>query len=595
MPTPSVSPSIEALESRLAPAGVVALTLSGNTLSVSGDPGDNSVDISDNLDGTWTVKDLTDSGTQFLFQGVQQSVVTLTEATHIKANLQGGNDSLSFTSLRSSGSITVTDTAAGNDTVNFSDVFIGGAVKLDLGAGDDQFKFQNVNFASLLSVKGGAGNDVFESSTGWFQGITADFGSGGGKFILGGSTVFVFGSVNVTSQSVADETMETHFSGDSLRINGSVTLKTGHGESLLLINTTSSQNFQTLGNFTHTSGSAADSIYLAGSISIFGKMDIKAGNGDNLLATGQGPTSGSLSALTLGSFSYTGGTGNETVVFGSGEVDIHRDVIFTAGNSGPDSSDSLAFDSARLSIGGKLTYKGNNAADFLDLFSTVIQITGAISFTGANGTNSMNVTGDFTTLGALAYAGGTGHDSFNLIANGGPISILGNVTASLGTGDSDAFLRDTSIIGHLSITSATQQSTPAGTFELLKIVDSSILGRTTVKSIGTVDGEVLIHNSTFKGALTLDTGKGNDRVYLDTPTIDQGNTEAKNRFLSNVKIILGAGNDTLDLTPGASPTHQGNLFQASLLVDGGTGTNTALALTDPANIYAIPAILKNIG
>src|SRR5687767_6284112 len=115
----SATPSIEILESRVAPAGLVTATFAGGILTLTGD----------NLDNTVT------------FQPVGQSVFQLIGSNGTTIALNGA--------------------AAAAIAVLDGDVT---SLKAQMGLGNDFLAFQLVEVTGSVSVDGGAGNDSFSTS-----------------------------------------------------------------------------------------------------------------------------------------------------------------------------------------------------------------------------------------------------------------------------------------------------------------------------------------------------------------------------------------------------------------------------------------------
>ncbi len=159
----SFVPRIEGLESRWCPAvptGVSAV-LSGTTLRITGDDGDNIVKITD--DGAGSLKVSIDGGAEQSFSGV----------THINAKLDDGNDTFEYVSATTT-TTTTTDPATGEETTTTTteaaELTHGLSLNLHVGDGDDTVKLDFSGGVSAGPIRvnwhGKDGNDSLEAKFG---------------------------------------------------------------------------------------------------------------------------------------------------------------------------------------------------------------------------------------------------------------------------------------------------------------------------------------------------------------------------------------------------------------------------------------------
>lgn len=314
----SSSPVLEALESRLAPAGIVMLDVSGGVLTVTGDGDANNIQITETGPGTWNVSDGGGSGTLFsLNGGAALTSVDFAAANKINATLGSGDDTLSLAGTGVSGAVKV-DGGDGADTFNTTDVNIGGNLVVNLGAGND-----TVNVSNDLTV-GGA--------------LKVDLGDGDNNF-NGFANDISLASLSIKGGSGVDS---VSLDGHSVAIAGDVTVHTGDG----LYNDISlgAENDLTIGgDVVFRGGTGNDGLNLSGQVSaqVGGAVRfIGGGNEDSFAFRGETASLGSLNVrmdaghVRLGSEYYSDDsiTVNDSVLIrlgtaGQNGVEIHNTQI----------------------------------------------------------------------------------------------------------------------------------------------------------------------------------------------------------------------------------------------------------------------------
>lgn len=568
---------LEALEPRLAPAGIVALTVKGGVLTITGSDADegNNIEINDAGNGQWRIFDGGGDGTTFSLNGSDDlAEVFVSVSGGVKVALTGGNDTLTFDNVQVGGPITLKDTG-GNDAVNFSNTVVNGAIKMDTGSGDDNILATNSILNGALSIKTGTGDDSVTLGSGTYRSITTDLGTGENSFSISdpfaNDPIQVFGNISVVNKGDADAEGSVDFFANDLLVTGSVKIKMGLGDSeLSLASLNAAGSLVITGGLAYTGGSGLDEVNLAENVTIGGKADFKMGKGDSTVTTTD------LEVLTLGSLSYTGGSGENVVNLNGASVSIGGDALF---NMGAGSDNEVNFDSSESAfIAGKLTYKGGKGDDILSSEADDFQALGVLSFTaGAGFYGSLSINSITGSIGSVVYKGGTGLDAVQLgdfEDATESLTILGKVNVNLGkTASNEFFIHDTTFHGAVTIAGNTNQ--PG--YQSIGIGDSTFLSSLTVKLSGTQGATVGLSNSTFLGAVSVTTGTGNDVVSLDTE-LGYGNALAKNIFEGPVKIILGTGDDTLSAGIALPSANDGNIFNGTVLFDGGAGldfNNTA--------------------
>lgn len=604
MPHPAPLPCLEPLETRLAPAGLVTVTSSGDTLTITGDGEDNNLDIRDNGDGTWTIRDLGPMGTIYTLGGQSGLAdeaqpmpdIVVRAPTHLKVNLQGGSDYLELEGLHIAGNVLITDAVAGgDDTVIFHSTVISGTTKVDLGDGNDRVTTEYVTFGKLLTLQGGSGSDTYTLGRGFYTGIKADFGTGSDTFALRGGEgdITVQGRVDLVSKSTSAEALTIQFGAATLMITGHVSVKTGAGGSLLDLGTRLEGTLRVLGGFTYTGGDGADAFRLATHLFIGGRLDIKTGDGPTLLTTG------GLGTLTLGSLNFTGGQGEDRLDFTRGRIQILGDATFNLAHG--DNEMRVIYGEVDLSIGGKFTYKGGSGSDWVTLNGSRLHIAGPVHISPGDGKNTFEMVNAEAWVGAITYTGGKGADSFQVgyyTATVGTTHVFGHITASLGAGKNFGSISDAHVHGHVRLTSATDDPSHVRGSEHLGIRDSIITGTTHLKATGTSGTTAALHNSIFQGRVLVETGRGSDEVVLDNSIPDFSMKGRKNQFHGAVRILLGAGLDVLNLHA-PDPALYGNIFHSTFYADGGPGKpitgdhNILFGIPSSAHFFSTAPTLKN--
>jgi hypothetical protein len=174
---------LESLEAKLAPAGLVTITLTtSGAMTITGDVENNEIAISNNGNGTWTIQDLV-----------------------------GAADTLFSIN--------------GNTAISSLATFIASSIKVDLGAGDDVFFIDGLATAGSVSVKGGSGADQLELEKCQIAGgLSLDTGIDllGTNNLLSISNTIISGAVSLKGNNGADTVIF-----DTNKLYGTVTVDTG--------------------------------------------------------------------------------------------------------------------------------------------------------------------------------------------------------------------------------------------------------------------------------------------------------------------------------------------------------------------------------
>lgn len=585
-PPPPRTAQIEALEPRLAPAGIVTVTVSGGVLTLTGDNLDNNIKISSPAANIWKFEDLNaaEQGnipTLFRIAGQPASSdsATLQLPTYagLKVVLNGGNDKLDVINLYTNGPLTLLG-GDGNDDIFLSGTY-NGAINVDSGNGDDDVGLLGGFFNNTVTVKTGVGNDTaFFGSGNYARGITTDLGAGTNSFrMITDSSLNVFGHVNVTAAGGTGNQQSYYMGIKSGAVTGNVSFKTTAGSSGFFLGRDTADNVTINGTLTAQGAAGADVMLFAGKVSVGGGVIANFGAGENLIANGidlDNNDANLLTMLSIGSLTYTGGANKDTLFLECPQVIIGGNVTL---NMGAGENALTLISSTGALVGGALTYNGGAGNDRLDISGADLTVGGKLVFKGAGSADADRVfiTPTYAALHSVELTGGgLGKDIFYI---GAPdetgstiISILGDLITNTGAGLSDVRITDAMVHGKITHTSAVALAQGAEDYFIIE--DSYIQGAVAINAGGSAHGAVFINDSVCVANVTIATGAGDDLVAFDT--IATNNLRAS-AFYGAVSISLGAGND--DWYAGSNPAVVlvGNQFKSTVKVDGGTGNNTS--------------------
>ena len=422
--------SLEILEDRIAPAGVVTVTTNAaGEFVIDGDNADNQFSVFQTAPNTFRIEGLT--GTTLTVDGTAGLLsFDFTKLTKITASGNGGND-----------------------VFNLSNVSTLKSLAYDGGAGDDSLTAVNAGVKGNVDLSGGTGVDDFS-----FDGLTAN----------------ISGNLKVTD------------GGGLLKLN-LFAEKSVIGGSLTVVGSTGSEAITTTGG-TLSIGKgvnldAGTTLPLAFSLGHSGRTTIgKLATGESILATGEG---GTLVAMSLGDFTLAGGvkvTGGSTTPDGLqinpsthnvkiGKLSTGQSILMEAGggggifgmglsvnavtatfaggieysNSGMETAMFLGNPNGRITIGKlptghSIKYTGSADSDKLITDVSSLVLSGGVEFIGGGGSNSisLNSVSGSTKIGklpsgaSLQYTGGSGTDSATLnVAN---LTLAGGIDFTGGDG-----------------------------------------------------------------------------------------------------------------------------------------------------------------
>jgi hypothetical protein len=556
---------IEALEPRLAPAGVITLTTTGGILTITGDGEGNSIRIEDVPgSGEWKISEPV-AGTSYVLNGVTQANVPfyIPAMDGIKALLGDGDDQLEIHPSSSpsgmilSGGLSVLG-GKGNDKIGFGSagaqsLQIGGTFTVDSGEGDDLvFVVGSVLSSGAASFKMGAGKDLLFLPNGadhsFLKGLKIDLGAGEKSMFIGSSEFNVTGGafsvVGIGAAGIAQNMIIAPTSG-IIQGAASVSIASGNldfelGAANKMLRFGSGLNI--------VAGSGNDSLTLLGTIEAAGALSVDLKDGTD------GFTLDTNSQAYLGSLSIKAGGGTDFILLNPGSIlttigSINVDLGAGAINS------FQAVGTSNLTVGGGMNLVGGDGVDIV-YFSGVARVAGAVSVDLKDGNNQVAVSSSLT-VGSLAIKSGVGDDSVTIGQNS-LLQISGLIAMTLGAGNN-------------SFTGSTNSALVAGSFSYTGGLgdDTFTFGGSVLSSLGatTWNPGAGINTLTIEptgytflgGAVKINGGSGADVVSLKGPDV---------RVVGTLIFALGDGNNQTTIE---SPVMN---VGSSLSYTGGAGADT---------------------
>ncbi|HYF33696.1 MAG TPA: hypothetical protein VD994_00290 [Prosthecobacter sp.] len=529
---------IELLEPRLAPAGLIAVSVnSAGTLvlgNVTGQDGNEGVTITRLTNGNY---ELTPSAGTMLRIGGADSAAPQTVAGvtgGLLANLGTGDDVVFLNNCSFSKGVTV-NLGAGEDTYSMTNTTIGGALMVNMGDGDDVVLFGGITSAigGAATLKLGTGVDFIFSSAdrlNFSAGLTIDGGTGSDTVDLGATD------------------------GDQVRIIGNFKIVGGTGDDTLRIGAANAI-FNASGTVTVTDAGGSETISITGSRFDAGALVLQVGGGNN-------PFVSTVTDLTLvRNFQWTSTTGND-------DVDINGDTfragttlqvaLGTGADNGEINSTSLIY------IGGSAMLSANSTAGVvrvLEIDTTgEVSIGGKLTINAGAGNGEVGLQADRSAFinGGIAITAGAGtgeiqvksqdalvvNGAVSLIknANAGHLTIAGaegdciiNGAVTMRGGNNIQLAMSGVIHGAVSLATAAAAaeapviSVQRGGGPLLQITGSLRVNAPTLASQSGSLGAVQV---LVEGTANFTGGAGADGLRMNHCT-----------FEKSLTVALGAGND----------------------------------------------------
>lgn len=408
---------IECLESRIAPAGLVAVSLKGGVLSFTGDAEDNAIQITPLGGGDYDIRGL--NGTLLdrgIGVGPEIAFFLSGILAGLKVDLGAGSDSFDSTGLKVAGATSIlggegtdgvvlsnhtnlgaitVDGGAGNDTVTFGGDYTLVRSKLTytdtIGDNNFQVSSKSATFSSF-QYTGGTGEDMLSFTSPILRtgAITVDFSTGVGNFLIEGKSATIGGALNVKLGAATSGTCEVK--SDIFTITGAMNVGLGIGGNFLQIAPLLYGRIGGALKVTTEAGEDAgtDLIMVSGAeVSIGGGVNVQLGEGSNSF------TLGGTVFRSGGDFVYTGGGGGDFVGLAPDNLTVSKKLV--------------------LNMGG-----GGNTAD---LAGSNNVLTGGMQYTGGDGEETLNLGGNWRA-GAMNLQLGAGNAEVTLLAGRADIASL---------------------------------------------------------------------------------------------------------------------------------------------------------------------------
>ena len=449
---------------------------------------------------------------------------------------------------------------------------------LNMGAGENLFdatvNHDETCVGGNFIYNGGAGTDTLLADGMLEFERNATFNLAGGDNVInftcfGNDDVMWVGG-NLLIKSNGGDDQVAFSGGEGLGVEGNATFALGGGENSLAI-VGLSDGLWVMGNFVYTGGAGIDEITIDTTFGVFKNATFTLAGGDNIISITRGDEDDEL-IFVGGNLLITANGGNDQVTFSGGDgSEIRGNVTFTMGAG---DNELLVESSDSFSVVGNLTYNSGAGADNVRFENCELEIIGNVTINVGAGANTVILTsiGEETmyVLGNFAFTGGAGDDLF-LVE--GESWIKGNLQVKAGNGDNRM-----ETTGEFGVEGKFSYDGGTG-IDLLDLKSLCIIGDTTIK---TLDGDdvVAIYGDTSLRKLIIDTGNGNDKVFLGDDADQNGGWDqviAK----GPVAVALGGGDDelTLGYASGGEPTLL--LLDESVKFDGGTN---ATANGDTLNV-----------
>ncbi len=571
--------SLERLESRIAPAGLVAVTFVNGLLTITGvDGADHDVEI----------------------------VKTGTTTFRVDGNATGINDAAVFSkSFRGTLSRVVIEGGAGADSFVVTNLSPLKSFTFNGNAGVDSLSTANLTTTAGGRVDISLGSEAgtvnfFGSRTTVHGPLNIDLGSGGGLAGFRSAATTIDGNVVITGGAASDSVAIT---GDSALFRRQLTFTGGDADDFFSA-TGNSLNVQ--GAVSMDGGAGANEFTFAAARNAFGtalvpgQLDIKLGVGAGLV------TFLGKSTNVLGDLKIDLGTGGGTARLNSAVTTI-RDHVLLTGGTGDDTVEL----SGRTSIGKSLSFTGGDADDALRATGGLLSVKGTTSMIGGSGASVFDLNIVSLALARLSVTGGFSNDMVSIIGDGTIAGVADLQLGADGTGPSSTVIQSRAGIANgLKFDATLTIDMTGATVDFLTIANIRV-----AKAFAAQTGEnvstVLISKLNAKSSLALRTGAGADVVDIsnvnaldflldagvgaDVLNIDNFNVRdfsvdtgigadelrierdafftGTSHVLGNATILTGIGADQIRIGNGIDRANLKVSFMRSMTLDAGDGPN----------------------
>lgn len=607
-----VCSSVETLEARIAPAGLVAVSVKAGVLilgTVPGQDGNEAVTLTHDANGDLSITPGPDVTLRFNGADSTAPIVVPGPIAGLSVNLGAGNDSVAF------------------DAANFTR-----SVKLSMGEGDNTISVNSSFFGSKFSVTGGGGADSITATGNLakFAGaFTAQLGGGTNSINLGATRVSLGNGLKFVGGAGSDS-LQLGTTDTFVHVLGAVNFLAGDGANSVTAGEGTGR-VDITGAFAFKGGIGSDSISLAGARFGAGALQLKLGDGTNSV------TSTAVDVATDRDFVVVGLNGSDTLDFDGSNLRVFGNLAVSLGN-GPS---IIALQPSNLfEVTGATKIKAGSSdpdASKLNLKALDLLFNGPVGISLGDGFSTCEVfydtrvlfgkgariqTGEVTGLVGIRGNGElVSHGSIFVKAEGeatltvfgssqtsidGSVTIMGGKTAGIsGVG---------SISGSVLLLPGNPTAGPeinanaegfltaglriGGKLTIKVPTSSDQTGRAFVRGIFTTApaqitmglgaDTVFLGELRIGSSLKVDLGAGADTLNFDTDLIAPGST-----VTGPVTILGGAGADLFTLG-GANPGSNHIEFRNRVLIDGGADTDAITVGAETVFDADFPLEQKNI-
>jgi len=305
--------------------------------------------------------------------------------------------------------------ASGDDSLTFGNYLADdGTATFDMSLGGNN-NFVAGEYAAISSgsivYTGGAGDDslTFDDYLAYDHGSATFNMSLGGKntFVAGSSAASSSGSLSYTGGS-GDDSLTF---GNYLAFDGTATFDMAlGGNNTFVAGTDAAANS---GSLSYTGGAGDDSLTFGNQLAIrtgTATFDMSLGGNNTFVAGDFVATPGPASWASPGSLSYTGGSGDDSLTFGTDLAYEGGSVTFDMSLGG---NNILVADDDAAGSSGSLSYTGGSGDDSLTFDDDLADKGGSATFDMSLGGNNTFVADDYAAIssGSIVYTGGAGDDS----------------------------------------------------------------------------------------------------------------------------------------------------------------------------------------
>jgi hypothetical protein len=551
--------SIECLESRIAPAGLVTVNFSHGVLTIDGADGlDHTIEIVKTSLGKFSVMG-TDTGINDVAVLTKNYSGTL---NRIVFNGGLGADTVKLTNLAALKSLTF-EGGAGVDTLTAANFKTTTAATVNLNLGAEP---GTINFTGTKTTIHGP--------------LNMNLGGGGTANFQATTSTTVDGAVTITGGATSDS---VNIGGGATLFKNKLSFNGGDGNDYFTSNGTS---MKVLGFVTMNGEAGANHFIFGAGTNTFGTA-LKAGLVDINLGVGAGSVSflGNNTTI-LGNVTIDLGTGGGTALLNSALATTVRNSVDVYGGVG---NDSLTF-GGRTSIGGGLSLFGDAGDDSLSATGTLFSVKGDVRMDGSDGAGSLSLNVTTLSLASLTMRGGSANDTVSVIADG---TITGAVSLEMGLdgiGPSSAILQSKAgLTNGLKIGGSLTVDMFGATVDSLTIANVQV-AKTFSAQTGENVSTVNISKLNTVGSFYLKTGSGADVVnidnvnavnlYVDTESgADELRIERNAAYtggstvLGIARILTGIGADQVRIGDASDPANLKVSFSGAMTLDTGDGAN----------------------